>query len=172
MPAVMQDKVIDGHTYVVSQLPGMRGVLLFHRLATTCAPALARVAEVLVTSGADNLEDLPIAPLAAAIQVLGEKLGPKELEGLIKELLATATVDGQPLLAAFDLHFQGRALAVYKVLAFSFEVNFGDFRGAVVSMIASAKAAADVASAEKAMMMAQVLAAAAGKAEPRSTSGA
>lgn len=106
---------IDGVTFAVTPLPGMRALEMQPRLARIFAPALAQAGE----------------DVAAALDSFFTRLSPAEYVALTKELLANATADEIPLFGTkgcFDSLFSGRSHLVPKLLRFAIEeVNFAGF---------------------------------------------
>lgn len=141
---------IDGFSFTVSQLPAMKGLLLLHRLTKAIGPALAKVAGAF-TGGSVKLSDLDVAALAGAVESLFANLPASDFEAITKELLSTATieVDGKrhELFKGgnsgnFDLYLQGKMGTIFKLIAFAFEVNYGNFFGWAKGAFASAFAEA------------------------------
>lgn len=132
-------KTIDDKTtgkagnYSVTQLPAFRGLKMLARLTRTVGPALAKLAD------AEQGGEIGVAALGDAVGALCEKLNDAEIEGITRELLAGATVDEQPLLSQFDMHFAGKPELALQVLAFAVEVNFGGFFDAARNALASRK---------------------------------
>jgi len=129
-----QDKVIDGLNFSVTQLPGRKGSRLFTRLMRAIGPsiglALGEVGEG-VTSIADLDVSKVMAALGKSLPRLVEDLKPEEIEGIQDALFETASVDidGRRFQVKdkFDVIFKGKPLAVYKLMYFAIEVNFGFF---------------------------------------------
>jgi hypothetical protein len=129
MGLVRQERLIDGSTFSVTQLPAMRGVKMLNRLFRVLGPPAARalggvnVAEL----ASRGLAGLDVGALAEAVPLLADRLTEAELEALVRELLETATIDGRPLMPTFDLTMQGRVGTVLKLVGFALEVNYGSF---------------------------------------------
>jgi len=124
---------IDGLNFGVTQLPAMRGLRLFNRLGRVLAPAVARAAAS-QTDGEVQLEGL-----AGALDLLFAKLSDDELEGITRELLWNATVEGRPLLQELDATLGGKVGTLLKLVGFAVEVNYGGFfavlRGLVPTLV-------------------------------------
>lgn len=146
MGIARQERVIDGQTFSVTQLPAMRALKMLSRLVRTLGPAAARLMDGAASaggalgSGLGGLAQMNVAALGQAVTVLTERLTEAELESITRELLETATVDGRLLMPSFDLTMQGRMGPVLQLLAFALEVNYGSFFG-VLAASATAEAA-------------------------------
>lgn len=131
-----QEKTIDGYTFKISQLPGMRGTKVFTRLTKL----LTGIKDAL---GANS----EAAKVSAALGLL-EKLDENDVQYFCTELLTPAvctTPEGKvlPVMPHFDALFQGRVDLVFKVLLFALQVNYGGFlRGLAASAAAQAVVAA------------------------------
>jgi hypothetical protein len=142
-----QEKVIDGMHFAITQLPGMKGLRMSQRLGRILGPALAKGLSGMGSVSLDRLTESAVnmETIGEAVAILFDRLSENELEAITRELFASATVDGKPLMAAFDLVMQGKTLTVYKALLFAFEVNFGSFfdelRGLAVKQLAGRKSA-------------------------------
>ncbi len=133
-------RTIDGFSYDVTQLPGMRGVRFLARLGRIVGPSLGGLITSLQGGG---LAGADLSAVAVSVGRLFIDLTENELEAICRELLGSATYRDPvtqkivPVMDDFDLHFQGRAASVLKLLAFALEVNYGNFfdalRGAVTA---------------------------------------
>jgi hypothetical protein len=125
-----ESKEIDGFVFHVTQLPGMRGVKLWHKLVRTAAPAVLKS-----LGGANasklNLANMDVAALAEGAQILFQSFSESDLEQLIRTLFETAILEheGQklPLMQVFDDKLSGRVMTVLKGVWFALGVNFSDF---------------------------------------------
>lgn len=144
MPREPQVRMIDGYTIQVQALPVFKGQRLFVRLLKTVGGSIGPVLAALASSGSKGLGDVD---LSQHLPTMFSALSPEELEGITRELLTGAVLDphGKPqdLLAVADLVFQGSVLTLLKCALFAVEVNFGDFRGIVVGMLADARRKAE-----------------------------
>jgi hypothetical protein len=126
-----QSKVIDGITFTVTQLPATRALKLFTKLVEVAGPAL----EALQKSPGSGLGDMEVAALGGALSAASSRLGEEGLMQIAAALfeLATATWEGAqaPVMARFDVMFQGRLTTLFKAIGFALEVNYGDFLGAL-----------------------------------------
>jgi hypothetical protein len=133
MATATQERVIDGMTFRVTQLPAMRGVKMLNRLVRILGPAAGRA-----FAGADpsaGLGGLDVGALGGAVAALTERLSDDELESIIRTLLETATVDNTPLLPVFDLKLQGRMGSLLKLLGFALEVNYSNFTSVLAASV-------------------------------------
>lgn len=131
---------IGEHTYEVTPLLAREGLRTWNLLVSLAAAPLARVLRA-VSSDALNaasrsgkldmaaLGELDASHLADAAQAFFAELDGAKQDRLLETLLDTARVDGQELWPVFDVHFQGRYDAVYRLLWFALEVNYGPFVG-------------------------------------------
>lgn len=132
------ERTIDGMAFTIGQLPAMRAVAVFNRLVSIAGPVVEKVfAGTGVASLKLDLMSLDVGKAAGAVGQLFSSLPQPEFEKLVKELLATATVQegdgftdlGKP--GAIDRLFTGQITTLFKVLAAAIEVNFDDFRDAL-----------------------------------------
>jgi hypothetical protein len=129
----LKSRTIDGHTYEVQELPARLALRTLNRLSRHTLPALARA---FGAAKSESLDDIDTGELGAALETLFEHLTDDELDGLTETLLKDVSlVDGKPLWAQMDVHFQGRMLALLKLLGFAIEVNFADFFGALRGLV-------------------------------------
>jgi hypothetical protein len=147
-----QTKTIGGRDYTVSQLPAMKAVKVLHRIGKALGPALARAFAALggKNAGANLLEidlsGIDAGEFAEAIAGLFRDLPEAELEKLIRDLLETCTVTDEEgktglLMKTFDVSMQGRMQDLFALLAFAFEVNFGNFSAALAAFVPKRRAA-------------------------------
>lgn len=134
-----ESKEIDGRTYTVTVLPGLRAGKLLTRLGALVGPALARV-----TGAVKSDDEVAFAEAAGAIEALTGALKPEDFESIVRELLYSTSVDvegkAKPLFvgangANFDMEMSGAMGTVFKLLAFAFTLNYGDFSTAVGPLI-------------------------------------
>jgi hypothetical protein len=127
---------IGQHSYAVTQLPGWRSTEVWYGLVASAGPALARVMGGAMASGTGELGDVDMREVSEGVGQLFTRLPWPEFQRLLKELLATATVDGgsTPVLSQFDVLFQGDTMAVLQLAKFALEVNYGNFTDALVKL--------------------------------------
>jgi len=128
---------IGQHTYAVTQLPAWRSLEVWYGLMATAGPAAARIAAGAV--GANSLADLKMLEVSEGLGVLFSRLPWPDFQKLLKELFATATVDGGStmVLSQFDVLFQGDMLAVLQLAKFALEVNYGNFTEVLLKLVAA-----------------------------------
>lgn len=149
-----RENTIDEHTVRCTPHKGRPGARLLARLFKYLGPALTKMRGINVdlSQGIQNVE---IAELAPAIAGLFEALTPEDFDSLACEIMSRCSVimpDADGTLKNFDLSkpamiddaFAGDLLLMFKVMAWSLEVNFaGFFLGLARSAVAvEARAAA------------------------------
>jgi hypothetical protein len=152
----MVEKIIGGNRFTVAPLTAMRSFVLQPRLAPVIAEVAALVfaalesdaVKELMGAGADggavDLKamtvdqfmslDLDLGAhadqLVNAVSRICTKLPPKELEGITRELLQGAQMDGKFLFGddgnPFDVLMRGRTIDTWRLLFFAVQVNYPD----------------------------------------------
>lgn len=123
----VEKRDIDGLEVEVTQHPPMAALPLFTRLGRSIGPAFFAVLE----HRNDLLQNAEV--MLPVILDVFEKLGGDELQVLARELLraTSVTVDGKRWSLDGDDKlnnvFAGRLPAIFKVMSFAAEVNFGNF---------------------------------------------
>lgn len=128
-----ETKIIDGTTYRVTQLVSKPARKLLVRLFNALGPTVG----AFIPEGKLSLKNLFNGEinLRDGISRLSQDLTESELEHLIEVLCSNKTIACEseggkwPILdaAQFDLHFTGRTMTMFKVLAFAIQVNYSDF---------------------------------------------
>ena len=134
---------IDGHEYLITQLPGFDALETLGELTRVLGPGVVRAAMGALATGDRSLLDADVG--SVAVPALFAGISGKELRNLTERLLKTTElVSGKrrPVLQVFDLYFQGRTFAAFKLLWAALKVSFGDFRDAVPGLAALATATA------------------------------
>ncbi len=72
--------------------------------------------------------------LGGAVRALVERLDEDEVLQIIKNLVDTAECDGKKII--FETHFQGKIGHLFKVVYAVLEVQYSDFLGEALSMVA------------------------------------
>lgn len=138
---------IDGHVYLIDQLPGFEALETLGELTRVLGPGIVRALLGALQSDTDLL-NADVGALALPALFVG--INGRELRGLTERLLRPVEVilgdRKQPVLAVFDVHFKGRTLTSLKVVWASLKVSFGDFLDAVPALKARAAAAREQAS--------------------------
>jgi len=123
------ERTIDGVTVRVTQLPAMKALRLYPRLAKVLGSALRE----LKLDG--KLGDINVEQVGKMLESIGGTLTPDELESLIQALLGEASVTytdesgnrtGEFSKVA-NVAFAGRTMTLMKSALFALEVNFADF---------------------------------------------
>jgi hypothetical protein len=129
-----------GGEVTVSLLPGLKAQTLWIKLMRIVGPGMAQIVQSISRAGLDGAmrgEISGLDGLANGVAMIAERLTEEEFERIRKELLAFAYFSGQPVAKQADVLFQGKVLALFKVLAFVLEANFGDFFAAGRGVVAS-----------------------------------
>lgn len=134
--------VINGATYSITQLPAMRGMRLFARVARFLGPALGKLGVSGQKAGGVSEE-----VLGAAVEALFERLAPDEFEAVLTEFFWSLKRDGRDVApkasgSQFDLEMAGQLVTILQLVKFAFEVNFGNFTAAAAVKMAVLPAAA------------------------------
>lgn len=137
MGVTTKEKMIDGIAVKVQTLPAMRGLKVSRRVASIILPALTKASGVSGNLSATKLEDL-----GDAVSAFFDRFSDADLEYLRDEMLATAWLNGREALREFDLLLAGQVITIFKILAFAFEVHFGNFSDAVPALARAWKGAA------------------------------
>lgn len=127
-----RDKLINGHTYSVTQFPARHAFMLKARLAKLLGPALAEILASLNGVSKESIlsADIDLSAISAALNKLLGAVDEQSTMDLILKLLSCTRMDGKEITEQlFDIEFAGNLSDVYKVLAFVIEVNYGDFFG-------------------------------------------
>jgi len=154
---VSRELQIGDRLYNVQPLTAMRSFVLQPRLAPVVAEAAALFFGVArgVAGGDTEISvaalleaDVDLDKLVQAFGRIAEKLPPRELEDITRQLLAGATCNEQLLFAAvqgagdpFDVLMRGRALETWRLLWHAVRVNYPDFFAALAGSAAPAPAA-------------------------------
>lgn len=144
-------RTIDGIVFVVTQLPAIKALHVFHRLGKVVSPSLAKASAALQPGAA--LEKVNLADLGGALESFFSSCTPADLDYFVKELLYATTADGAPLLQVLDVKLQGKVLTLLKLLVFAVEVNYADFFGPVRGLVARAQAITNTSSISKAVSL-------------------
>jgi hypothetical protein len=124
---------IDGARYLIGRLPPRRALKLQNRLIRCLGPAVVALFKNVPTTaeGKADFGSLDHAAVGAALQGLMSQLTPQEQDDIMVELLSTVQVVGAekvgPVMPIFDSHFDGRLVAVWKLLWACLEEQFGGF---------------------------------------------
>ncbi len=130
MSIKFKEKTIDDLSCRVNQFTGTTAFKLFIELLQLLGPGLTSLLGKASQGKISSLLDVDIGGLQGSILSLLSKLDPEKNLDLILRLLADTTVDGVVVeRTSFDIIFQGKLLAMFKVVLFSIEVNYQDFLG-------------------------------------------
>lgn len=117
-----ETQTIDGKSFTVVQFVAMRGFPIFMRFVKAVGPALAAL------QSAD-----PNAQVASAIGTAFKDLDTDAMTALATDMLqgTTTSLNGEVMRLdnanTINAVFGGNLMLMFKVLAFSAKVNFGDF---------------------------------------------
>lgn len=144
MATTMQTVDLDGFSYQITQLPARRATRLFNRLVRGVGPGLAMLLGDAVASGSFSLADLNVLALAPALREAFDRLPDAEIDAIMDELFSTVRVvtkgESLELSKIFDAHFQGRTVAVYKLLWEALKTNYSDFSDALAAVALPSRA--------------------------------
>lgn len=122
------EKNINGRKYLVTKFPARKSVHVLWELGRTGIPAFVKA----ITS-MENIKSAERSidgdSITQAFEMLFEKCDHDKIDYIMDEMLSMVFVDNQELLPQMDLVFQGELENLFKVLAFSFEANYGSFLG-------------------------------------------
>lgn len=122
-----QNEIINEHEWTVTQFPAGEGIKLLTRLTTLIGPTIAGLAgDAKKPSDLANMK-LDSKVLQIAVEQLASKLDENSTLDLVKRLLAGTRKDGEEVIQAFDIVFQGDYLTLFKVLGFVLKVNYSSF---------------------------------------------
>lgn len=149
-----QTRTIDGFTVTLTPMPAWQSLEVLQQLSKMIGPALSKLGGAAAAAQGDEVAQASaLEGVAGALTGALSALKPAEVRELGQQLLKNCLVElddtpGKqvPILKVFDTAFQGRILVALKIMAFSIEVNFGDFfaalRPALAAIGARVKAAA------------------------------
>lgn len=127
-----EERTIGDTTYRVTQLTAKPARRLFARIVQLLGPGIGSMMEGQPLS----MQALLGADMGVGIKEITKALDPEEQEHVIDVLCENKTIarrdgDKWPIMnkEAFDLHFTGRLVDMYKVIGFALEVNYSDFLG-------------------------------------------
>lgn len=123
---------IDGHRYLVGRLPPRRALKLQNRLVRALGPALVPLLkDAPLRGGLTDLAAVDLQGVGAALEGLMSQLTPQEQDDIMVELFSVVQVVGSekagPIMPIFDAHFDGRLVAVWKLMWACLEEQFGGF---------------------------------------------
>jgi hypothetical protein len=134
---------LDGLRFRVAKIAPRRAMRCWNELVQCAVPGLPALAPVIrkVSQGETKLADMEVLDLVLdatpALALALPKLDVAKQDYFIDELLSATMFigDGQavPVLDVFDNVFLGKIATAYKLLGVALKVNFGSFRGALVS---------------------------------------
>lgn len=120
-----KEKVIEGLTFSVTQLPARRSIKLKLKLASKILPVLGPMANI-----KDLDSDFDSKSISSAIEKLMGVLDYDVFMDLAYEIYSYTRVGGKEVNSeTFDIVFNGNLLAFYKGIAFVLEVEYKSFLG-------------------------------------------
>ncbi len=121
---------IGGQRYICTMMPAT----LANKTLITLVEIIGRPAATILANAFTEKDfgDIDIEELAGvAMQAVFERFDGERGDAIVKALLVGVRVEGineeLSTTAAFDKHFRGRILTLYKVFRWSVEVNYRDF---------------------------------------------
>ena len=143
-----KEKVLDGKTFMVTQLPARRALKLQGKLIKTFGTTVTQFMlldkeeedekkEVDGQAGKKmspvdqaTVDEIKKNSVVKMMQLLASSIQPETFEQLASEVLIGVRMDGVELNdAIIDREFAGKLCLLYQVIWFVLEVNFGDFFG-------------------------------------------
>lgn len=128
---------VDGKRYRTTMFGALRGSKLLLKISRIVAPAVGRAVGVV------DLDMALSADVGTGMSTLFEAADPDTVMSIVKEFVEKSELrkeDGNwiTLEQVFDDHFAGRYTQMVLFVKGAFEVNYGDFSGALRAMIAQA----------------------------------
>lgn len=137
-------KMINGVKYQTNPLPGWAGLEAFQRTLAVLGPALQGVVLQALRGEAKGNPKALVGVLLAAIPDAAMRTKPEDLRTLVEQLLSNTNVVGGkgtgPVLNVVDTLFQGKLFDLFELVAWSVEVNLGDFFERAAQRILASKA--------------------------------
>ncbi len=133
------ERTIDDIQFVVTQLPALKALHVFHRLGKVVSPSLAKASAALKPGG--GIDRVNLADLSGALESFFQSCSTDDLDYFVKELLYATTADNVPLKDTLNVKLQGKVFTLLKLLVFAVEVNYADFFGPLRGLVAQAQAA-------------------------------
>ena len=125
-----KEKEIEGMKVNVTQFPARFGFKMQAKLLRIFGPVIGTVLSGNDISKGVMNSDVSMGNLSEAIKRLFEVLDEDKSLALVLDLLQQTRIDGQEVNeGTFDTLFPGKYLALYKILGFVLEVNYGSFFG-------------------------------------------
>lgn len=127
--------VVDEVTYTVQPYVATTGMILFTKILSLAGEPLLKAAISLMQGEGKDLSTLKksleqdIDKIIPAFTELCSKLQPHTLDHLFKEILVGTILVNQSVVTVYDTHFAGRYLHLFKVVAKTLGVQYGDFLG-------------------------------------------
>lgn len=158
MTIEMQETVIDGHTYRMTQLGATKGYKLFHRLVKALGPSIGHFVSAVVAKGDEaSIRDVDITSddFLQGIKSLTSGFSEHDLDHIVSELKSQTEVsvdDTNKMISlspVFELHFRGRLGSMFRWLGWGLKVQFADFFDAFASMTLPSVGARSQAAKEK-----------------------
>lgn len=120
-------KVICKNEYKTYMLSGTRGTEILLKLSRMYLPSVGVVIDEVFTpknEGKDNVGDFDISFTDIAKEIV-KKMDTGENLQIIKSLVEPCTRNGKQV--DFDYDFRGKYMELFQVIAWTIELNFGDF---------------------------------------------
>lgn len=123
---------VDGDKYIVQFYGPTFGLELHARLMSLLGQPLVKLFESFKGKSMKDIlakNDLDFDSLAESLQMIFAKIEPKELPGLIQEVLSSTFFSStkSPVSETFETAFQGRYLHIYKLVVKTLGVQYADF---------------------------------------------
>tara|TARA_R110000803_G_scaffold13482_1_gene37862 strand:- start:12493 stop:12879 length:387 start_codon:yes stop_codon:yes gene_type:complete len=109
---------IDGETFRIAPFPAFKGLVYLKKLTKIVGPSIATM-----FGGEEATELADLSSAEKAVELLVQNFDGDGVETLIKDLVASVTKNGQPLV--FDIEFQANYGKLLKLVVEVVKVNYG-----------------------------------------------
>lgn len=127
-------KMIDDIEYKISVMSPSRSIKLLVKIAKILGEPFASMISSVKSAGNEKEADEKFSQaLPKVISALVSRLDEDEVLAVIQQLVSTCECDGKQI--SFERHFQARLGHLMKVIRVTLEVQYGDFIGALTSLM-------------------------------------
>tara|TARA_R110000851_G_scaffold131987_1_gene266208 strand:+ start:1226 stop:1684 length:459 start_codon:yes stop_codon:yes gene_type:complete len=127
MPAKIENREINGHTYTVTQLPPSKALPLKFKIVGALGESVIELAAAYQSN--KDKEQAQLEAFGKALEKLFDKVTPDQLMELIRSTLNGVRRGEKDFInnSTFDSFFIDDLSEIYLVFLFVLQVNFGDF---------------------------------------------